>query len=166
MSVGPLIYPLRQVRDVQVDNDLLKASEGLDETEPVIEGDEELQVDVVEDELPEGNVTPIGEEQPEAVEDEEQPVGDGTLVRIPRGKRLFIPRVGAPPPPERPSASSGSTAPPKKMKEAVEPIRDAMTIEFEQVTPKDRTLPSTPSTKSTKQPKRLQKRALLEPRGP
>jgi hypothetical protein len=131
MSVGPLIYPLRQVRDVQVDNDLLKASEGLDETEPVIEGDEELQVDVVEDELPEGNVTPIGEEQPEAVEDEEQPVGDGTLVRIPRGKRLFIPRVGAPPPPERPSASSSSSAPPKKME-----IRDEMAIEFVQENPK------------------------------
>ena len=131
MSVGPLIYPLRQVRDDQVDNDLLKAAEGLDETEPVVEGDEELPTEAVEDELPEGNVTPTGEEQPEAVEDEERPVGDGTLVRIPRGSRIFIPRVGAPPPPERPFTSSGSSAPPKKNE-----LRDEMLIEFAQESPK------------------------------
>ena len=131
MSVGPLIYPLRQVRDVQIDSDLLKAAEGLEETEPVVEGDEEQPTEAVEDELPKGNETPLGEEQPEAAEDEERPVGDGTLVRIPRGSRIFIPRVGAPPPPERPSTSSGSSAPPKKNE-----LRDEMLIEFVQENPK------------------------------
>ena len=131
-AVGPLLYPLRQVRDIQIDSDLLKASEGLEETEPVVEGEEELPTEAVEDELPDGNVTPTGEEQPEeAVGDEEQPVGDGTLVRVPRGSRIFIPRVGAPPPPARPPAPSGSSAPPKKNE-----LRDEMTIEFVQENPK------------------------------
>ena len=56
---GPLTFPLRTVRDIQIDEDLREASERLDQTDPYVEG-ELLELD-------DGNVPPDDDENGEMV---------------------------------------------------------------------------------------------------
>ena len=130
LAVGPVLYPLRNARDILADEDLLEATKRLQESEPVIEGELPLELedgvfeggkdpdpDLLDIEAAgEGTITPTGEEDAEA--------GPSSSARpparAPRGSRIFIPRVGPPPPP--------------KKKE----IRDDMLIEFHPVNPKQK----------------------------
>ena len=122
---GLLTFPLRTVRDIQIDQDLHEAYERLDQTDPCVEGElnQWLELDdrgAPTDNDEDGAKTPTGHEPalPErgATEDRER------MVRIPmpvrRASRIFTSRIEPP-------------ASPKKRE-----LRDEMQITFQVNNPK------------------------------
>ena len=99
---GPVTFPLKTVRDIQIDEDLREASERLEQSDPFVESellelaDEQLTPDDKDD----GARTPTGEEVNPVPEDstiaDDPDQSDGVPVRIPRASRIYIPRVGPP----------------------------------------------------------------------
>ena len=101
---GPVTFPLRTVRDIQIDTDLREASERLERTDPVIEGDlPELQDQDVDPDDLDGAKTPTGNDDNDQAAADPEPdpddpdTQDGVLVRVPRASRIYILRMGAPP---------------------------------------------------------------------
>ena len=122
LVLGPLTFPLRTVRGIQIEEDLREASERLDQTDPYVEG-KSLELD--DGNLPpnddeDGAKTPTEEEpaSPEdsAIEDREPVVR--ISMPVPRAPGIYTPRVGPP-------------ASPKKRE-----LRDDMQITFQVENPK------------------------------
>ena len=102
---GPLTFPLRTVRDIQIDEDLREAPERLDQTDPYVEG-ELLELDdgnLPPDDGEDGAKIPTEEEptppEDSAIEDREPVVG--FPLPIPRASGIYTPRVGPPAPPKK-----------------------------------------------------------------
>ena len=104
---GPVSFPLKTVRDIQINEDLREAPERLEQTDPFVEGellelaDENLPPDDEDD----GAKTPTGAEVnpvpvDSAAADDPDP-SEGIPLRIPRATRIYIPRVGPPAPPKK-----------------------------------------------------------------
>ena len=117
LTPGPITFPLRTVRDIEVDKDLRAASEQLDRFEPVIEGE---VLELADGELDDGGAPPDSSaplESDAALEDGDTPLSGGppsadgigasldddagVLVRIPRASRIYCPRIGPPAPPTK-----------------------------------------------------------------
>ena len=117
-----MTFPLRTVRDIQIDEDLHEASERLDQTDPYVEGEllelEDRNAPTDDDE--DGAKTPTGDEpalpEDSAIEDREPVVR--IPMPVPRASRIYTPRVGPP-------------ASPKKRE-----LRDDMQITFQVEHPK------------------------------
>ena len=117
LTPGVITFPLRTVRDLEVDKDLRAASERLDQFEPVIEGE---VLELADGELDDGGAPPDSSaplESDAALEDGDTPRSGGSpaadgigasldedagvLVRIPRASRIYCPRIGPPAPPTK-----------------------------------------------------------------
>ena len=104
-----LTFPLRTVRDIQIDEDLREASERLDQTNPYVEGElhQWLELDdrgaPTDDGDDDGAKTPTEDEPalPEgsAIEDREPVVR--IPLPVPRASRIYSPRVGPPASPKK-----------------------------------------------------------------
>ena len=110
---GPNEYPLREAQRAKRDRDTADIVEdGILET---LEEEEDVEMPTAEE------IEDM--ERPLAIEDEviiDDDIADGTIQRIPRGSRIFIPRVGPPPKPSMPSG----------------PLDDATGIQFNEANPK------------------------------
>ena len=121
---GPVTFPLKTVRDIQIDEDLREASERLEQSDPFVEGDllELEDGGSLPDDENDGAKTPTGEEVDPPLEDSAANDGldpsEGIPLRIPRASRIYIPRVGPP-------------APPTKRE-----LRDDLPVEFQAENPK------------------------------
>ena len=103
---GPLTFPLRTVRNIQIDEDLREASERLGQSDPFVEG-ELLELEdgsLPPDDEDDGAKTPTEEEvnplEDSAIAEDPEPVV-GIPLPIPRASRIYIPRVGPPAPPKK-----------------------------------------------------------------
>ena len=105
LAQGPITYPLRTVRELQVDEDLREALEllaHLAETDPFIEGDLlEIEDDGAHPDEDDGAKIPIAEDVNPEPEDSAIADEPGVPLRIPRARRIYIPRVGPPAPPKK-----------------------------------------------------------------
>ena len=119
-----MTFPLKTVRDIQIDWDLREASGRLEQSDPFVDGE---LLELADEQLPlddedEGAKTPTGEGVNPAPDDSVITDGpdqsEGIPVRVPRASHIYIPRVGPP-------------APPKKRE-----LRDDETVSFQDDNPK------------------------------
>ena len=104
---GPVTFPLKTVRGIQIDEDLREASERFEQTDPFVEG-ELLELghgSLPPDDEDDSAKTPSGEEVNPVPEDSaaanDRDPSEGIPLPVPRASRICIPRVGPPAPPKK-----------------------------------------------------------------